>query len=172
MEVGDIDTSLKDYKYQPKLTEKLESLSDDFTQETINEIVLWKVNRYSELDDETLNLLNQISKDDKEMDIDITKELLRKLLATPGIRLPMASTILRFKNPNIYQIIDQRAYRFLRNEDLKNYFSNIEKQIEYYLQYLAELRIKCDEKKIPFEIADQVLYQLDKDKNSGHKIKT
>lgn len=172
MEVGEIDTSLKDYKYQPKLTEKLEGLFEDFTQETINEIVLWKVNRYSELNPETLNLLNQISKEDKEIKADLTKELLRKLLDTPGIRLPMASTILRFKNPNIYQIIDQRAYRFLRNEDLKNYFSNIEQQIEYYLEYLSELRIKCDEKKIPFEIADQVLYQLDKEKNSGHKIKT
>ena len=171
MEVGEIDTSLKDYKYQPKLPEKLEGLFEDFTQETINEIVLWKVNRYSELNDETLNLLNQISKEDKEIKPDLTKELLRKLLDTPGIRLPMASTILRFKNPNIYQIIDQRAYRFLYGKDLKNYFSNIDQQIEYYLEYLAELRIKCDEKKIPFEIADQVLYQLDKDKNSGHKIK-
>lgn len=172
MEVGEIDTSLKDYKYQPKLTEKLEGLFEDFTQETINEIVLWKVNRYSELDDETLNLLNQISMENKEMDIDLTKDLLRKRLDTPGIRLPMASTILRFKNPNIYQIIDQRAYRFLYGKDLKNYFSNIEQQIEYYLEYLTELRSKCDEKKIPFEIADQVLYQLDKEKNSVHKIKT
>lgn len=172
MEVGEIDTSLKDYKYQPKLTKKLEGLSDDFTQEIINEIVLWKVNRYSELDDETLNLLNQISKEDKEINIDLTKNLLRKLLATPGIRLPMASTILRFKNPYVYQIIDQRAYRFLFGNDLKNYFSNIEQQIEYYLEYLTKLRIKCNEKKIPFEIADQVLYQLDKENNSGHNIKT
>ena len=172
MEGGEIDTSLKDYKYQPKLTGKLEVLSGDFNQETINEIVLWKVNRYSELNGETLNLLNQISKEDKEIKADLTKDLLRKLLATPGIRLPMASTILRFKNPNIYQIIDQRAYRFLVGIDLKNYFSNIDQQIEYYLEYLTELRIKCDEKKIPFQIADQVLYQLDKENNSGHKIKT
>lgn len=43
----------------------------------------------------------------------MAEEILRKLLMTPGIRLPMASTILRFKNPNVYQIIDQRAYRFL-----------------------------------------------------------
>ncbi|MCZ2339834.1 MAG: hypothetical protein LC127_16940 [Chitinophagales bacterium] len=129
MEGGEIDTSLKDYKYQPKLTEKLEGLSENFTQETINEIVRWKVNRYSELNPETLNLLNQIRMDDKDIDVDLTKDLLRILLDTPGIRLPMASTILRFKNPNIYQIIDQRAYRFLRNEDLKNYFSNIDQQI-------------------------------------------
>lgn len=171
MEVGEIDTSLKDYKYQPKLTEKLEGLSENFTQEIINEIVLWKVNRYSELNDETLNLLNQISKEDKEIKPDLTKELLRKLLDTPGIRLPMASTILRFKNPNLYQIIDQRAYRFLYGKDLKNYFSNIDQQIEYYLEYLTELRIKCDQKKIPFEIADQVLYQLDKNLNNKHEIK-
>lgn len=170
--IDEVDTSLKEYNYQEKLTGKLKELTGDFTQETINEIVLWKVNRYSELNDETLHLLNQINKEDKKINIDLTKDLLRKLLDTPGIRLPMASTILRFKNPNIYQIIDQRAYRFLMNDDLKTYFSNIERQIEYYLEYLTELRIKCEEKKIPFEIADQVLYQLDKKKNSKHIIKT
>lgn len=166
------DLSLENYLYQKELTDRLEGITGNFTQEIINEIVLWKVNRYSELNDETLNLLNQISKEDNEIKLELTKDLLKKLLATPGIRLPMASTILRFKNPNIYQIIDQRSYRFLMNKDLKTYFSNIEEQIEYYLEYLTKLRIECDEKRIPFEIADQVLYQLDKEKNCGHKIKT
>ena len=38
---------LQRYKYQPDLTAHLDSLPDKpFSQETVNEIVLWKVNRY------------------------------------------------------------------------------------------------------------------------------
>lgn len=172
LDKSEIDISLKDYDYQPKLTEKLVNLSGDFTQEIINEIVLWKVNRYSEIDEETRNLLNQITEETDKLDVEFTRILLKKMLALPGIRLPMASTILRFKNPNIYQIIDQRAYRFLNGEELKSFFSNIDLQVKYYLDYLVELRMKCEEYAIPFEIADQIFYQLDKKANSKHKIKT
>lgn len=34
------------YKYQEELTPKLDELEADFNQEIINEIALWKVNRY------------------------------------------------------------------------------------------------------------------------------
>ncbi len=76
----------------------------------------------------------------------------------------MASTILRFRNKNIYQIIDQRAYRFLKGKNLK-LKANIESQIELYLSYLKKLRGKCDELNIPFENADRIFYMLDKDLN-------
>lgn len=165
------DIALEDYDYQEKLTSKLASLGGDFTQETINEIVLWKVNRYFQLDERTTNLLNKINKEETRLQYDLTKEVLRDLLNVKGIRLPMASTILRFKNPHVYQIIDQRAYRFLMDENLKTYFSNIDQQIDYYLKYLEELRKQCNEKNIPFEKADQVLYQLDKKMNNKHRIK-
>lgn len=44
------------YNYQSDLTSKLDRLNTDFNQEIINEIVLWKVNRYAPVDDETLNI--------------------------------------------------------------------------------------------------------------------
>ncbi len=98
------------YNYQPILTKKLDSISSDFDQEIINQIVLWKVNRYAEIDNETLSLLNSINKEDTFLNQSLTKQVLAKLLSTKGIQLAMASTILRFKNPKIYQIIDQRVY--------------------------------------------------------------
>lgn len=92
------DKSLKDYTYQTDLTKELTDFSGDFTQEVINEIVLWKVNRYCKIPIEAQSLLNEIGKEDRDLNADKTKIILRSLLAVKGIRLPMASTILRFKN--------------------------------------------------------------------------
>jgi len=99
-------------------------------------------------------------------------KILRSLLdkKQKGIRLPMASTILRFRNKNIYQIIDQRAYRFLYGEDLK-LKGDVDSQIDLYLSYLEKLRIKCDDSKIPFENADRIFYLLDRDLNKQVDLK-
>ena len=111
--VDDIKNSV--YNYQSDLTSKLDKLDTDFNQEIINEIVLWKVNRYAAVDNETLNLINQIKKDDTQINPELTGAILLRLLSKEqkGFRLAMASTVLRFRNPKIYQIIDQRVFRFL-----------------------------------------------------------
>lgn len=171
-EISDDDLQNKKYKFQLELTSKLDIVDTDFTQEIINEIVLWKVNRYSKLEDDTLDLLNKIEKSDKNIDIDLTKSLLKKLLNTKGIKLAMASTILRFKNPNIYQIIDQRVFRFIYPEkNLTKISNNQDDQIEIYLEYLKDLRNICNTKNIKFELADRILYALDKEVNKKNTIK-
>ena len=55
------------YNYQKELTNKLDAIDSDFDQNVINEIVLWKTNRYSWIDDKTLSLINQIKKNDKDL---------------------------------------------------------------------------------------------------------
>ena len=48
---GDLNQFLTEYNYQPCLTKKLDSLGGTpIVQEILNEIVLWKVNRYVVLD--------------------------------------------------------------------------------------------------------------------------
>ncbi|MFP4341649.1 MAG: hypothetical protein ACLFQO_14475 [Cyclobacteriaceae bacterium] len=164
------DEYMKNYNYQDRLTGKLDQLTGDFDQAIINEIVLWKVNRYAQLDEESLQLLNRISKEDSLMDTDLTISLLGKLLDTQGIRLPMASTILRFKNPHIYQIIDQRVYRVISQEELK-LPSTIMDQISLYLDFLERLREVCKTKAIPFFESDRILYEVDKKVNKNLKLK-
>lgn len=83
----------------------------------------------------------------------------------------MASTILRFKNPNIYQIIDQRVYRFIYGIEMPKYFSSIEKQIDFYIEYLQKLKQVCIEKGIDFNLSDRIIYELDKLHNKEIKIK-
>lgn len=96
------ELSNENYKFQPELTKILDEIDTDFNQNIINQIVLWKVNRYSQLDESVLSFLNQINKHDLILNTDLTEEILENLLATKGIQLAMASTILRFKNPNVY----------------------------------------------------------------------
>lgn len=165
------ELSNDDYKFQPELTSILDNINVDFDQSIINQIVLWKVNRYSQFNESTLLLLNQVDKNDLVLNADLTEKILRNLLSTKGVQLAMASTILRFKNPNIYQIIDQRVYRLIYGKIMPKYFSSIDIQIELYLGYLEKLREVCNHKQIDFILADRILYDLDKKYNKDEKIK-
>lgn len=169
--------SKTDYKYQPRLTAKLSNAPSRLAdQELINEIVLWKVNRYAELDQETLDLLNSPLIKQNQLDKELTTKILTKLLSTPGVRLAMASTILRYRNPDVYQIIDQRAYRFAMGEELKIYEvknnqKELNRQIGIYLSYLEKLREIARDTKWAFNELDQILYVKDKEHNKEEKIK-
>lgn len=165
------DLSNFDYNYQIELTDKLDNVKSDFNQEIINEIVLWKVNRYASISPEILCLINEIKDIESTLDKDLTRKVLRGLLSCKGIRLAMASTILRFKNPNIYQIIDQRVYRFITGNELKYSLTDIDAQIEFYLNYLDILRESCVKYQIKYELADRIIYELDKKYNKDLKIK-
>ena len=168
-----IDIENSNYEYQKALTAKLDSLDTAFNQEIINEIVLWKVNRYSAISDEVLQLINTIKKSHTSIDENLTEMILSKLLSEDqkGIRLAIASTILRFKNPKIYQIIDQRVYRFIYGKELSYSSKSIKEQIAIYLRYLEKLREICNEYNFDFDQADRILYTLDKKQNSEEKLK-
>ncbi len=60
IQISENHLKLEKYNYQPKLTAKLDKLNKDFDQDIINQIVLWKVNRFAEIDNATLILLNSI----------------------------------------------------------------------------------------------------------------
>ena len=154
------------YDYQNDLTGKLDNIATDFEQNIINEIVLWKTNRYSKISDSTFKILNSISPNIDLIDTELTKKVLKALINENGIQLPMASTILRFKNSRIYQIIDQRVYRILYGKPLKlsSYKSDIKinSQIDLYLCYLIDLRQASERLNIPFDKADRILYEADK----------
>lgn len=169
----EFDIQNSNYEYQTELTSKLDSLNSDFDQEILNEIVLWKVNRFGAFDSDAIDLINKIKKTDTQIDTTLTEEILRKLLHKDqkGVRLAMASTILRFKNPTIYQIIDQRVYRFIYGKELKYSETNINEQITVYIEYLNKLRQVCLGHNIQFEKADRVFYSMDKRYNSDVKLK-
>lgn len=168
----------EDYKldYQDDLTQKLDADKSDFNQNRLNEIVLWKVNRYAKFEEELITVLNSINPDDEQIDLEKTKYILRLLLKTKGVQLAMASTILRFRNPKIYQIIDQRVFRIIYpGKELKTTtYQNeklIEKQIQLYLTYLQDLREACLMLNIDFNKADRILFMADRRVNEKIPLK-
>lgn len=158
---------LREYNYQRDLTVKLDDLkSEEFDIEKFYEIVLWKLNRFPRIQDNLLDEIKGVGTLQPKQHRD-AKSVLHEMLKSPGIALPMASTILRFLNPFVFQIIDDRVYRIVHpgkmkypakpqkvNERYLNTSSNI------YFDYLDELH-DISSSKLPFESADRILYQLD-----------
>lgn len=163
---NDLNDFLKKYNYQLNLTNKLDNLHDlSFTQSLINEIVLWKVDRYVSLDNEILtsldNLKNLIQGNHRQ-----TQPVLATLLNVRGVDLPMASTLLRFRNPRVFQIIDRHAYRAVYNEKYPLYTSSsLSQKISIYFGYLDKLIELCRERNLEFQNIDRLLYMFDKQIN-------
>ena len=163
----DHDKYLEEYNYLDHLTSELDKLTCNFDQSILDKIVLWKVNRYAEFDQTTIQKLNNLPVD--IIDDKYTEDLLLEMLETKGVKIAMASTILRFKNPKLFQIIDKRVYRILYGFPLKNTAVH-DKAIKMYLQYLKDLKKICNKQEISFEMADRVFYMLDKDLNNEIKL--
>lgn len=175
---------LKKYDYQPTLTPRLDASSGKrFSRDTLHQIVLWKVNRWpDEITRSQMGQLSALAKLQPKQHRQ-AEDLLKELLQIKGIGLPMASTIFRFVNPRVFQIIDDRAFRvikqFLPREKNAKYPSKPNKpssrQLENYLQnscdryfvYLDALH-KNSSKRLPFEMADRILYQVDVE--AGNKV--
>jgi hypothetical protein len=165
----------REYNYQRDLTKKLDCFSGEMDQNIINEIMLWKVNRYASVELEILALLNTIERESSIIDQEKTRIILNRLLGTKGIRLPVASTILRFINNKVYQILDQRVYRIINKDkvlDLEPCMkcNDLEGQIELYLNYLEDLKMYCLKFDIPFDVADRVFYMADKRINKEKRL--
>lgn len=160
---------LESYRFQPELTAKLDALkADDVDEQTLLEIVLWKLNRYPRLTPPLLDDLKAVASLKPRQHRD-ANAVLCELLASPGIRLPIASTILRFLNPDVFQIIDDRAFRVLcpgqplyptkpaGSANLDRYLKN---STRIYFEYLDDLHAVVSDR-LPFKVADRILYQLD-----------
>jgi len=165
----DIAKAKKDYNYQPGLTKKLDALVGDFAETTLLEIVLWKLNRYPTFTPGLIAGINDLRKDYTE---EKARKLLRTLLNEPhkGFDLPMASTVLRFACPDHLQIIDQRVYRLITNEDKLKLSFNIDRKVDLYFEYLKMLKVVGDKYGINFKESDRILYQLDKMHNKQFTI--
>jgi hypothetical protein len=173
---GDLSDFLKDYKYQQKLTPKLDDLEGvKLSPELVNEIVLWKVNRYVSLDVDQLHRLDTVATL-KPGEHRKALAILEELLGVPGVDLPMASTFLRFRNPSVFQIIDGHAYRAVYGEKYpfrpsgsKKTFGDKNKKIVAYFDYLDKLIELCNRKTLTFGTVDRLLYKFDKQENDKLK---
>ena len=73
-----IQKSDHEFDYQADLTKKLDSDRSKFNQERLNEIVLWKVNRFAAFNDEAIQALNSIDPNKGKLDIEETRQANRE----------------------------------------------------------------------------------------------
>ena len=163
---SNLNNFLKSYNFQPNLTKKLDELHDvSFNQSIVNEIVLWKVNRYVSLGNEILSNIDdlKILTHGKHRQ---AQTVLETLLNVLGVDLPMASTFLRFRNPKVFQIIDRHAYRAVYARDYPLYTSSsIRQKISVYFEYLDKLIELCKKRNLEYQSIDRLLYEFDKQIN-------
>ena len=154
------------YTYRSDLTARLDAFEGAFSQSFINELVLWKVNRHVSVPAKLLSQLDGLRKWKKGQH-EKARPLIADLLGTPGVRLPMASTFLRFANPDVFQIIDRHAYRAVYGKsflaDVKK--KSVQERIDLYFAYLVRLRKLCCDKSIRFREADRILFVFDRELN-------
>lgn len=157
---------LERYRYQPTLTAKLDSKRGQlFSQEVVNEIVLWKVNRYAAIPDSLLRDLHELGRLEPRQHR-VGKSVVLALLQCRGVDLPMASTFLRFQNPAAFQIIDRHAFRAAFGKPYPLYpTSPPKRKAAIYFEYLDLLGELADGTDLRFEDLDRALYMFDKAEN-------
>lgn len=161
---------IKEFKYEPELTTYLDMLgTQEMNSEDLLKITLWKVARFPHIEDDLryqLNSLAYIKDLSNPKEKELTEGVLCKLLKCKGVRLPMASTYLRFRNPHVFQIIDRHMWKQIMLDENGKYKESNEykKMAHIYFQYLEKLREKCKKDNVDFFYADRVYYLADKKK--------
>lgn len=143
-------------------------------RDIINSIVLWKMNRRPQVSESVIDAIYMLKTIETPIEAgtsELTAKVVTELLHSKGMQLPMASTVLHFYYPEVYPIIDQRAYRELYGKEYPKHILKVEKLVGIYLKYIEDCyryqQKNCPE--IPFAKIDKILYQLDKEK--GFKVK-
>ncbi|MCD8543407.1 MAG: hypothetical protein LRY52_00635 [Sulfurospirillum cavolei] len=156
------DTLNFNFEYNSNETELLSQLfanSSNITIENIRRIALWKLDRILNISDEIIQDLHKIAEDKS---IRLTSELslntITALVNSEGVGFPMASTILKFIRPDIYPIMDVRAYRALYGK--KIYYNQY--SLDKYLNYTKQIYVIAQTLKINLNTVDEQLYMFDK----------
>ncbi len=130
----------------------------NFTVNDLRRVSLWKLNRVLAVSDETLGCLREVAKaEGLSVDAPISKRAIEMLVESQGVGFPMASAILKFLRPDVFPIIDVRAYRALTG--LKLYYSNY--TLARYISYAKELAHIAKRLNRPLSDIDEQLYCFD-----------
>jgi thermostable 8-oxoguanine DNA glycosylase len=134
------------------------------TLQDLHRVALWKTNQVLSVSSETLQKLTEISLD-KNLTIHspLAAEVLELLVDSAGIGYPMASSNLKFIRPDVFPIIDIRAYRALEGKKL--YYSMYTTKL--YIDYAEKLVNLAQERGIEFQYVDEQLYAFDKAENGN-----
>ena len=151
---------------EPETTELQETMKGNsaIDMNDIRRIVLWKLNRTVELYDEDIiveKIRRLAKKSPLTIDDTCAKDAMEELVESIGIGYPVASVILKMIRPDVFPIIDRRAYRALYGKKFYATSCNYEK----YKIYAKCLGKHAECLKRPLSEMDEQLYMFDKEKN-------
>ena len=128
----------------------------------LRRVSLWKLNRVLEVSSATLEKLRRVARNQKlTLESRGSREALEALVASDGIGFPMATAILKFVNPDVFPIIDVRAYRAYTGRKPSGATYTFEK----YAEYARALRRIARARDRPLREIDEQLYCFDKKYN-------
>jgi len=156
-----------EFSYNPEETAFLKRSMKSRASVSIDDlrrIALWKLDRVLNVPAATRVLLASISsaKDIKE-DASLSKKAITSLVACEGVGYPMASAFLKFLRPDVFPIIDVRAYRALTGKSLRY----DQYTLALYLAYVRKIREIAMATGRPFSQVDEQLYCFDKERNGA-----
>ena len=161
------DTLHYDFEYNPVETEFLKTdirNKKDITIDDIRRISLWKLDRVLDVSEETISNLQKIAVSDKiTIESSLVMKTIEMLTKSGGIGFPMASSILKFLRPDIFPIIDVRAYRALYGKKIYSSQYTIEK----YIGYVKKINQISKSLDIDLDKVDEQLYCFDKVNNGN-----
>ena len=167
MRVFNMEDDLLDDDFSYHLEEKYairESLinKSDIQMDDIRRIALWKYDRIIDIDDLFCKqLYNTVSRENVSIEDKEVQEMIERLISFEGVGFPLASTILKFINPDVFPIIDVRAYRALYGKKI-NYGQY---SLKTYIDYTKRIYAIRDKFQISLSEVDEKLYEFDKKYN-------
>ena len=128
----------------------------------LRRIALWKIGRVLDVSDETIALLRALAEHQNlSIDDQLVKETIENLVDSQGIGYPMASAMLKFIRPDVFPIIDVRAYRALTGK--KPYYSTY--TYKKYVEYTKSLSEEARRLSKSLREMDEQLYCFDLEHN-------
>ena len=165
------ETDVLDYcfsfnKIETKKLKKIMKNNSAIDMDDIRRIVLWKYDRtvdFGNKEDAVIEKLNRLkTKCPLNIDDDCVKDVLADLVESKGIGYPVASAILKMIRPDVFPIIDRRAYRALTGDD----FDAVSCDYNQYMEYTGQLGEHANHLNHHLSEMDEQLYKFDKEKNS------
>ena len=153
------------FSYNDEETTALHALTNNNSKIDINDlrrISLWKVDRVLGVSETTIEKLRRLAQlENVSVSDPFVEEIINELVNSQGVGFPMASAILKFIKPDIFPIIDVRAYRALRG--VKPYYSTY--TYKKYVDYTNDLVKMAERLNRPLREMDEQLYCFDEDRN-------
>ena len=153
----------REFTYNPDETAALRKQlkgTDGVSENDIRRIALWKYNRIIDVDTVETLLAELCAKPVLSIDDEDVQRIISELVNCRGVGFPLASTFLKFLRPEVFPIIDIRAYRALTGKKVNTYSLQ---RYEEYVKSVYELKEELGVEEL-YRV-DEILYMFDKDRN-------